>query len=137
MMNECIFCKIITGEIPCVKVYENDDVLAFQALGQVNPGHTLIIPKQHSNNLLEMNSSLGNSMQRAILVVGNAMIQGLQLDGINIINNVHEAAGQEVMHTHIHLIPRKKGDGFKHWPLQETSEEDRLLYAEKIIKSIE
>lgn len=132
----CIFCKIIKDEIPSVKLYENDHVIAIQALGQVRPGHSLIIPKKHSTTLLDIKPEEAKAIQEAIGRVGKAMQTGLPCQGLNITTNVGAAAGQEIQHTHIHLIPRTTDDQLSMWPLQETSEEERTLYAEKIIKEL-
>ncbi len=136
-MTDCIFCKIASGEIPSIKVYEDNDFLAFQALGQANPGHTLLIPKEHSMNFLEVQPEIARKMNEIAQKIGRAMLKGLKADGLNFVTNINSAGGQEVFHTHIHIIPRFEGDGLKFPPLQERKEEERILYAEKIIKELE
>ena len=136
-MENCIFCKIAEGSIPSIKVYEDEDFLAFQALSQVNKGHCLFIPKKHSNNFLEMEPSLASKMNEKIQTIARAMMKGLKAEGINLITNINEAAGQEIIHTHIHIIPRYSKDGVKMPSLKETDEEERIIFAEKIIKELE
>ena len=135
-MVDCIFCKIIKGEIPSVKVYEDDKFLVIISLGQTSKGHSLIIPKEHSTNILEMNTKLGCEMLELIQKIGKACIDGLDAEGFNIGVNTNSAAGQVIMHTHIHIIPRYNDDGLNMWGETESTEEDRVLLAEKIIKSL-
>ncbi len=106
-MENCVFCKIVRGEIPSKKVYEDDDVLAFKDLHPVSPVHVLIISKIHFNNLHEMASSEEglaalNAMFRALPEI--ARLAGLEEKGFRLINNCGASAGQSVMHTHFHLI---------------------------------
>jgi len=136
-MKDCLFCKIAAGNIPVTKVYEDDNFLAFQDLKQAGKGHTLIIPKEHSPDLLEMDHLLGNELLRVIQKISNAIINGLRAQGINVIFNCKPAANQEIFHTHAHLVPRYEGDGLQGWPQKETSEEERVLYAEKIILALD
>lgn len=105
-MDNCIFCKIVAGEIPSSKVYEDDNILAFLDISQVTPGHTLVIPKKHVRNVLEMSSDDAAQLFSYVPKLAKAVKQATQANGLNIINNNEAAAGQSVFHTHIHLIPR-------------------------------
>ena len=136
-MQDCIFCKIERGEIPCVKVYETQDVLAFLDLAPVHKGHTLIIPRKHVVNILDLSTDMASSLQGAIQAIGNGFLRGLKADGFNLGMNNFKAAGQLVMHAHYHLIPRFSGDGLKLWP-QSTYENngEMNITAEKIITGI-
>lgn len=109
----CIFCKIINKEIPSSVVYETDTVLAILDLSQANQGHTLVMPKVHFANLLEVTPDVMKDLAEATLKVATAINQALKPDGLNILNNCNEAAGQTVMHMHIHIIPRFKDDLLK------------------------
>lgn len=109
----CIFCMIKEGKIPCKKIYENDYVLAILDLSQANYGHTLVIPKVHSDNILEADDNIYIELMKAVKLISNHINEVMQPDGINIINNSKEAAGQSVMHTHIHIIPRYLNDEIK------------------------
>ncbi|MDR0297111.1 MAG: HIT family protein [Streptococcaceae bacterium] len=110
-MEECLFCKIIAGEIPATKVYEDADVLAFLDISQVTKGHTLLVPKTHSRNLLALSASESAALWAKVPALANQLIKNLSADGLNILQNNETAAGQSVFHTHIHLIPRYAGDG--------------------------
>ncbi|HEL1612015.1 TPA: HIT family protein [Streptococcus suis] len=105
-MSDCIFCKIVAGEIPASKVYEDDQVLAFLDITQVTKGHTLVIPKKHYRNVLEMDAEAAGQLFTAVPAIARQLKEKLGASGLNIVNNNEEAAGQTVFHTHIHLLPR-------------------------------
>ncbi len=105
-MDNCIFCKIVRGEIPCTKVYEDEDVLAFLDISQTTIGHTLVITKEHFDNFLYVPKDLIAKTFNAAQKVAQALTAGLGAKGINILNNTNEIAGQTVMHFHVHVIPR-------------------------------
>lgn len=112
-MSDCIFCKIINGEIPAAKVYENEHVFAFLDISQVTKGHTLVIPKIHKENVFELTSDIAKNIFEAVPAIANAIKTEFQPIGLNVLNNNGEEAGQSVFHFHMHLIPRYgKGDGF-------------------------
>lgn len=113
MDQNCIFCKIIQGEIPSAKVYEDEEIYAFLDISQVTKGHTLIIPKKHVENIYETNEEIASSLFARVPKIANALKKAYQPAGINILNNNGKAAGQSVFHIHIHLIPRyDESDGF-------------------------
>lgn len=105
-MDDCIFCKIVKGEIPSAKVYEDDQVYAFLDLGQVTEGHTLVIPKQHARNIFDLPEETAAEIFRRVPKIAAGMKKALPLKGLNILNNNEEIASQSVFHYHIHLIPR-------------------------------
>ena len=105
-MNDCIFCKIVRGDIPCHKVYEDDDVLAFLDISQTTKGHTLVISKEHFRNLLYVPKDILAKVMGAAQKIAQAQVASLGAKGVNIINNTNEVAGQTVMHFHFHVIPR-------------------------------
>ncbi|MCR5787439.1 MAG: HIT family protein [Acholeplasmatales bacterium] len=109
----CIFCKIVNGEIPSKKVYEDDKVLAILDLSQAEKGHTLVIPKAHFDTMLDADSQTVSHAFEVASKLANKIKTNLNADGINILNNSYEAAGQTVMHMHIHIIPRYKNDDLK------------------------
>jgi histidine triad (HIT) family protein len=112
-MSDCIFCKIIAGEIPAAKVYEDENVFAFLDISQVTKGHTLVIPKIHKKNLYELTPEIAGSLFQAVPKIANAIQAAYHPIGLNLLNNNGEIAGQSVFHFHIHLLPRYgKGDGF-------------------------
>lgn len=111
--DDCIFCKIVAGDIPSAKVYEDDDVLAFLDLSQVTKGHTLVIPKNHEENIYELSEETAQKLFKVIPKISNAIKTAYNPIGLNMLNNNGEAAGQSVFHYHLHLLPRYgKGDGF-------------------------
>ena len=105
-MDNCIFCKIIAGDIPASKVYEDDKVLAFLDISQTTPGHTLVIPKQHMRNILTMDSDVSADLFARIPKIARGLQAATQATGMNILNNNEPVAGQTVFHAHVHLIPR-------------------------------
>ena len=107
-MEDCIFCKIVRGEIPSARVLETDDVLAFLDINPVSKGHTLVIPKAHYASFPEIPVDLIARMGEALQEIGTA--------GFNILLNNDRAAGQLINHSHFHLIPRNEADGVMDWP---------------------
>ncbi|NRD78365.1 HIT family protein [Bacillus sp. BRMEA1] len=111
-MSDCIFCKIVNGEIPSAKVFENEHVLAFMDISQVTKGHTLVIPKVHKENIFELTPEIARNIYEAVPAIANALKAEFNPPALNTINNNGELAGQTVFHFHVHLIPRYgKGDG--------------------------
>lgn len=133
-MDECIFCKIIKGEIPCTKIFEDDKILAFLDIAPTNKGHTLIIPKEHYENLLDIPDDLLAAVAKTAKKLGKAVQQGVNADGFNIGQNNGKAAGQIVMHFHLHIIPRFDNDGLIPWPQKSYEEGEAEKVAEKIVK---
>jgi histidine triad (HIT) family protein len=118
-MNEpCVFCLILSGDIPSIKVYEDDATLAFMDIHPVHPGHTLVIPKAHHANLFEIPDEVISATARTVAKVGRAIQQELDPPGMNVLQCNGEAAEQSVQHFHMHLIPREMGDGMTmNWQL--------------------
>lgn len=108
-MTDCIFCKIARKEIPVEIIYETENFIAFPDAHPKVKGHTLIIPKKHYTNIMDMPDSLGSELLEIVKKVGEKRIKE-KAEGFNLINNCGEAAGQIVMHVHFHLMPRKKGE---------------------------
>jgi histidine triad (HIT) family protein len=113
-MNECIFCKIVAKEIPATIVYEDDDVLVFMDIGPIIKGHALVISKAHYDPVTETPDDVLAKLHGVAKRIAQAQMNGLGADGVNIIQNNGKAAGQEVPHIHVHVIPRFEGDGH-HW----------------------
>lgn len=113
VVSDCVFCKIINGELPSAKVYEDEHVFAFLDLSQVTKGHTLVIPKEHVPNVYELSEEVAANLFKAVPKIANAVKNAYEPIGLNVLNNNGEAAGQSVFHIHLHIIPRYgKGDGF-------------------------
>ena len=115
---DCIFCKIIKGEIPSYKIYEDDYTYAFLDISQEGFGHTLVVPKKHFASFLGCSKFYMQKCMEAVKKIGNHYINNCGFSGFNIIVNTNESAGQSVMHLHIHIIPRKDGDGLGLWDLK-------------------
>lgn len=106
-MDNCVFCKIINGDIPSVKVYEDDDVLAFLDISQATPGHTLLVPKKHVADIFAYDADLASKVLTKIPVIARGIQAAFpEMKGLNICNNNGEVAYQSVFHSHIHFIPR-------------------------------
>lgn len=125
--ESCIFCRIIRGEIPSTKVYENEHVLAFLDINPIAPGHTLVIPKAHCETLVDMPEQAGPHVIAALAKIGKAAMEAAEADGFNCLQNNFAAAGQEVFHSHWHIIPRFEGDGLKHWPHKTRIDAESML----------
>ncbi len=116
-MKDCLFCKIIRGELPSMKVFEDEYTLAFMDIAKDVDGHILVVPKQHYKNILDCDSvTLGNVMD-TVKRISNHMTENCGYDGVNLLNASDESAGQSVPHFHIHIIPRKRNDGIDAWPV--------------------
>lgn len=112
-MEDCIFCKINSGIIPAKKIADDENFFAILDAKPKAEGHTLIISKNHYENMLDMPASLGNELIDMIKTISLDLIKKKKGDGVNVVVNVGTSAGQVVHHVHIHIIPRKNGDGLK------------------------
>lgn len=139
--DDCIFCKIIDGEIPSAKVYEDEDVYAFLDISQVSKGHTLVIPKVHTKDIYDLSANIAGKLFERVPKIANAIKQTYKPIGLNILNNNEAPAGQSVFHIHLHLLPKyEENKGFSpHWPTNEDkySAEDLQRIALEIQQSIE
>jgi len=122
MQSDCIFCKIVAGDIPSSKVYEDERTFAFLDIRPVNAGHTLVVPKKHSHNVFDIDPSDWAAVAETVRIVAIAIEKGVAADGINLAMNNREHAGQVVDHPHVHIIPRFKGDGLKLMPQRDYKE---------------
>lgn len=133
---DCIFCKIISGEIPSSKVYEDEDFLAILDIRPVNHGHTLLIPKKHFVNIFDTDDDIARKIYPVLIKISKGIKEGLLADGINIIQNNEKYAGQEVFHSHIHIIPRFREDSLKFTPrnLSYKDEDEKTKLYQKLEK---
>lgn len=134
--DDCIFCKIANGEIPSTTLYEDADFRVILDMGPATRGHALLLPKEHYGDLFELDEEVAAKALKAAKKIGARMKRALHADGLNVVQNNGEAAGQTVFHFHIHLIPRYENDhaGIL-WEPKETTPEDmaeikRLVDAE-------
>ena len=131
--DDCIFCKIANGEIPSATVYEDEDFRAILDLGPASKGHTLILPKQHYANLFELPEDINAKILGIAGKIGASLVEGLKADGLNLIQNNGEEAGQTVMHCHFHLIPRyKEGPKLPLWNPGKLDEDTAKEILEKV-----
>ncbi|MFA7287088.1 MAG: HIT family protein [Patescibacteria group bacterium] len=123
MNDSCIFCCIIAGTVPAEKVYEDEGVIAFLDIHPIRPGHTLVVPKVHSTNLLDAEASSLAALSATLPKLANAVIRVTGSTGCNIGINNGASAGQTAMHLHVHVIPRIEGDGLVSWGHSEPTSE--------------
>jgi histidine triad (HIT) family protein len=115
--KDCIFCRMVRGEIPVARVYEDDVVLAFLDIGPLSDGHTLLIPKEHFAKLEDGPADMIGEVASRLGKISAAVVKAAGADGYNVLCNNGRAAGQLVEHLHFHIVPRKIGDGvFNRWP---------------------
>ncbi|MEK7496368.1 MAG: HIT family protein [Patescibacteria group bacterium] len=131
-MSDCIFCKIVAGELPSFKVYEDDEFLAFLNIKPVNPGHVLVIPKKHSLDLLDMSEAEVSKFFSLVRKISPFVIQAVSAEGFNIGVNCGVTAGQTVFHAHVHIMPRQTGDGHGSWQGKDYKAGECEQVAEKI-----
>ncbi|MCK5023391.1 MAG: HIT family protein [Candidatus Aenigmarchaeota archaeon] len=110
-MDECLFCKIVTGEIPSQKVYEDSEFFAFLDINPRNPGHTLVVPKKHYNTVMEMDDHEAGEFFKVVKKIAIAVKKGMNADGISLGQSNERAAGQVIPHAHFHVIPRFLTEG--------------------------
>ena len=136
MADMCIFCKIANGEIPSNCLYEDELVKVILDLSPASKGHALIIPKRHANDLFELDEETKAHVLQVASKVGAALKKTPNADGINIMQNNGEAAGQTVMHFHMHIIPRYKGDGLQLFPSGESTPEELKEIRDKVVAEL-
>jgi len=134
---DCIFCKIIEGDIPSYKIYEDDVVYAFLDITQATKGHTLIVPKKHVKNVYELSDDLASEVFKRVPHIAKALKKAFKPIGLNIINN-NDQPHQSVFHFHIHLIPRYEDDGMTLSTInhQESLKNEDYIKIQKAIKTV-
>jgi histidine triad (HIT) family protein len=137
MKNDCLFCGIITGEIPSEKIYEDETTFAFLDIHPVNRGHTLVIPKTHATNIYDIPRGDFCNLMETVRHLAPLVKQTVNAAGINIGMNNDSAAGQLIFHAHIHVIPRFEGDGHRHWHGEPYKEGELSALALRICDTIE
>ena len=117
--SDCIFCKIIAGEIPCFKLYEDEDTLAFMDINPASEGHALVIPKEHAENVHEVSHSAICATVTTAQKIAAAVDRALKPQGLNLLQCNGPAAAQSVLHFHMHVLPRTEDDNLKlNWGLE-------------------
>ncbi len=136
-MSDCVFCKIVAGQIPSTRVYEDEHTLAFMDLGQVNPGHVLVAVKRHAASIVDLDDVQSAAVARASTRVARAIRDTFAPAGLSVYQANGKAAGQTVFHYHVHLLPRHAGDGMELiWPVKNPPREKLESYAQEIRKKI-
>lgn len=134
-MAECIFCKIVKGEIPSFKVFENDKVFCFLDINPLTKGHTLVIPKEHYENVFDIPEIDLKEIISVAKKLSAKIKETLDADGVNLVNASGEAAEQDVFHFHLHIVPRYRNDGLemnKWWQPKKADPEELKQLAEKL-----
>ena len=138
MRDDCIFCKIANGEIPSATLYEDEDFRVILDLGPASKGHALILPKQHQKDLCELDDAVAAKVLPLAGKMGRAMKKALHFDGFNLVQNNGEAAGQTVMHFHMHMIPRyANGPQMVLWNPGKLDDTEKTEIIEKVKKELE
>ena len=118
-MTDCVFCKIVAGQIPSTRVFEDEHTVAFMDIGQVNPGHVLVTVKKHADNLYALDDAQAAAVARSCTRVARAIRDAFSPEGLSVYQANGKAAGQTVFHYHVHLLPRHAGDGMElTWPVK-------------------
>jgi histidine triad (HIT) family protein len=123
-MDDCVFCKIVSGEIPGMKIYEDDKTLAFMDIAKDVDGHILVIPRKHCKNILDCDTETLAAVMQTVKTVSVHLTAECGYEGVNLLNASEECAGQSVPHFHIHIIPRKRNDRIDAWPHFEGAKQD-------------
>ena len=113
--TDCLFCSMVSGAIPTQCVYEDADTFAFLDIHPVNPGHLLVIPKEHARDIRDVSDASLAAVMRTVKKMANVLTAALHVEGVNVMQNTGHDAGQAVFHLHIHVIPRTPNDGHTHW----------------------
>lgn len=136
-VNGCVFCKMVAGQIPVTKIYEDDVVLSFLDIGPISDGHTLVIPKQHFEKLHQCPAEILGRVASRLGKIAKAVAGAMNSNGYNVLCNNGRAAGQIIEHLHFHIIPRNSGDGlFDRWPAYRYQQGKMEIIAAKIRKNL-
>jgi histidine triad (HIT) family protein len=136
-VGDCVFCRILAGEIPAQRVYEDARCVAILDIHPVAPGHALVLPREHHETWLDLPADLAADLARASQAVARAAVKAADAPGFNLLMNNHRCSGQAIPHAHVHVIPRKPDDGVKYnWPAKPASAEDLARTAERIRQAL-
>ena len=134
--TECIFCKIVAGELPSTQIYEDASTLVFLTIAPVNPGHMLVIPKAHFENIFDLPAETLSAMMHTAQKMAQALKTSLQVEDVNVTMNNGTHSGQVVFHSHVHVIPRYEGDGHGLWETTVYPEGEAQAVGEFIKKAL-
>ena len=137
-MSDCVFCKIVAGQIPSTKVHEDESTLAFMDIGEVNPGHVLVTVKPHVENIYGLDNALAAAVFQTAARVARALKKAYSPEGVTLYQANGPAAGQTVYHFHLHLVPRYAQDGMRlTWPTKNPPREQLEANAAKLRAAME
>lgn len=132
-MSDCVFCRLVTKQIPATVVHEDEDTIAFMDIGQVNPGHVLVALKAHAENLYALDDAQAAAVARTSARVARAIREAFNPAGLSVYQANGAPAGQTVFHYHVHLLPRHEGDGMELiWPVKNPPRATLEEYAARI-----
>ena len=135
--GQCIFCRLVAGEIPASRVYEDEQTLAFMDLGQVNPGHTLVAVKRHATDLLDLTADEAAAAMRTAHRVAQAVKKAFDPPGLTLLQCNGQAGDQTVFHFHIHVVPRHVDDGVGlSWPRKDPARDQLEAYAAHVRQAL-
>lgn len=131
--GDCVFCKIIAGDVPCHRVFENEHLLAFLDIGPLARGHTVVIPKAHAERLDQLDPEVVAEVGRQLGRIGRRVVSATAAEGYNVLQNNGSVAGQVVPHVHFHIIPRRSGDGLGYrWNAKSAAQDELAALATRI-----
>jgi histidine triad (HIT) family protein len=132
-MADCVFCKIVAGELPCYRVDEDDSTIAFMDIGQVNPGHVIVALKSHAETILDLTPDQAGAAFRTARRVARAVEAAFEPEGITILQANRPVGEQTVPHFHMHIVPRHTDDGLViTWPAKDPPADELAAYAQRI-----
>jgi histidine triad (HIT) family protein len=135
---DCVFCKIASGEIPALRLLDADDCLAFLDVAPLSPGHCLLIPRRHYDDILRAPPGIVSSLASALPLLASAVMRASGATGLNILQNTGASSGQAVFHLHFHLIPRREGDGLGfRWNAKKYAAGEAELVQSRILSELE
>ncbi len=131
-MKDCLFCKIIKGELPSYKIYEDKYTYAFLDISNDSNGHILVIPKKHVINILDCSKNNLNHLMNTVQTISRHLVENCGFSGVNIVNANGESAEQSVFHFHIHIFPRRQNDNLKIFPSLPKNKEELEVICKKL-----
>jgi histidine triad (HIT) family protein len=131
--SDCVFCKIVAGQIPCHRVFENEQILGFLDIAPLAPGHTVVIPKSHAERLDQLSLEVAAEIARHLGTIGRRVVSVTAAEGYNVLQNNGAVAGQVVPHVHFHIIPRRGDDGLGYrWNARSAAQDELAALAARI-----
>ena len=121
-MEDCLFCKIIRGEIPSYKIFEDEWTYSFLDISNDGNGHILVVPKEHADNIFQVSEEMLSHIMHTVKLISKHLVENCGFSGVNVINNNGKSAEQSISHIHFHILPRKDDDKFRVFPSLDKNE---------------